>query len=260
MVTNSVWRLARPRSGSTSVIFSISSPHHSRRREDLDGIAAHPEGAAVKIDVVPLVLHVDQAPEHGVATHLLALFERERHAGVRLLGTDAVDARDRRHDDDVPAREQREGRRVTHAVDLFVDHRVLLDVRVRGGNVRLGLVIVVVRDKVVDRVLGKEVLELPVELRGEGLVGSDDERRPVHLLDDIGDREGLAGAGDAEEHLAPVLAVETGRELADRARLVAGRNVLRDELESGGGAFALGHPECRSRLARGTGHCRQRNS
>ena len=40
-------------------------------------------------------------------------------------------------------------------VDLVVDRRVLLDVRVGRGDVGLGLVVVVVGDEVLDRVVGK---------------------------------------------------------------------------------------------------------
>src|SRR5215210_3940400 len=45
-------------------------------------------------------------------------------------------------------------------VDLVVDRRVLLDVGVGGGEVGLGLVVVVVGDEVLDPVLGKELTEL----------------------------------------------------------------------------------------------------
>jgi hypothetical protein len=59
---------------------------------------------------------------------------------------------------------------VAHAVDLVVDDGVLLDVGVARGDVRLGLVVVVVADEVLDGVVGEELLELAVELRRERLV------------------------------------------------------------------------------------------
>ena len=52
--------------------------------------------------------------------------------------------------------------------------RVLLDVGVAARQVRLGLVVVEVADEVLDRVVGEEVAELAVELRGEGLVVGQD--------------------------------------------------------------------------------------
>src|SRR6185369_3389269 len=146
-------------------------------------------------------------------------------------GADAVDARDRRHDEDVPPREQRIGRRVAHAIDLFVDERVLLDVRVGRGDVGLGLVVVVVADEVVDGVVGEQGLELAVELVRQRLVVGDDQRRALDLLDDVGDREGLAAAGDAQQHLGRIAAPGGRDQLLDRARLVAHRRELGLEAE-----------------------------
>ena len=47
--------------------------------------------------------------------------------------------------------------------------------------------------KILHRVLREELLKLAVELRREGFIVGDDQRRLVQLLDDIGHREGLAG-------------------------------------------------------------------
>ena len=56
--------------------------------------------------------------------------------------------------------EQRAGGGVAQLVDLLVDVRVLGDVGVGARDVRLGLVVVVVGDEVLDGVLGEELLEL----------------------------------------------------------------------------------------------------
>ena len=131
----------------------------------------------------------------------LPLFEEHHHLEVDFGLAEAVDARDRRDDQHVVALEQRLGRGMAQLVDLVVDARVLLDEGVGRGDVRLGLVVVVVGDEVADRVFGEQALELVVELRGERLVRRHHQRRPVHLRDHVGHREGLARAGDAEQHL-----------------------------------------------------------
>ena len=113
-------------------------------------------------------------------------------------------------------------RRVAHLVDLVVDRRVLLDVRVGRRDVRLGLVVVVVADEVATALSGKSVAELVVELRRERLVGRDHERRLVHRGDDVRHGEGLAGAGDAEQHLVAARPSRTPAvERRDRLRLIA---------------------------------------
>ena len=161
--------------------------------------------------------------------------QRQHHAVVGLGRAEAVDARHAGDDDDVAALEERPRGRQAHAVDLVVDRRFLLDVRVARRDVRLGLVVVVVADEVLDGVLGKEALELLVELRRQGLVVRHHQRRPVHARDDLRHRERLARSGDAEQHLVPIAAVESLDELRLRARLIAAELEVGDEMESVGG-------------------------
>src|SRR5690606_18554158 len=98
-----------------------------------------------------------------------------------------------------------------------------------------------------DRVVREEGLELTVELGGERLVGREDERRALRLLDYLGHGEGLAGAGDAKQHLRTFLTVDTFDKVAYRGGLVTGGLELRRHTE-GNAAFRLG------RARRAVGH------
>ena len=140
------------------------------RRHDLDDVAAHAERAAAELDVVALVLNLDQLAQDVVALDALPLLQRQHHAVVGLGRAQAVDARHAGDDDDVAALEERPRGRQAHPVDLVVDRGLLLDVRVGGRHVGLGLVVVVVADEVLDGVLGEEPPELLEELRGQRLV------------------------------------------------------------------------------------------
>ena len=185
-------------------------------REQVDRVAAHPEAAALEGVVVALVLLLDEAAEQAGAVDLLPLVQAEGHLLVVLERTDAVDARDRGHDDDVVALHQRARRGVAHAVDLLVDRRILLDEGVGARHVGFGLVVIVVRDEVLDRVLREETLHLAVELRRQRLVGRHHQRRPALAGDDVGHGEGLARPGDAQQHLVALAAFDAGDELLDR--------------------------------------------
>src|SRR5579862_1076873 len=114
---------------------------------------------------------------------------------------------------------------MSEPVDVVVARRVLLDVEIGLRDVRLGLVVVVVRDEVLDRVAREELAELVTELGGERLVVGDDERRLADLFDRPRHRRRLACAGGADEGLEALTLVEAGRQLGDRPRLVAGRAV-----------------------------------
>ena len=200
------------------------------RRMDLEGVAADAELAADEALVVPLVLDVDEVPEHRVAARPLALDEPDGDRSVVDGRAEAVDAGDGRDDDHIAALEEGAGRRVPHLVDLLVARGVLLDVRVTARDVRLGLVVVVVRDEVLDRVVREELFELPVELRGEGLVVGEDQGRPAGVGDDLRHRDRLARAGHALQGLPFVAPREPGGELARGPGLVAGERPREHEV------------------------------
>ena len=111
---------------------------------------------------------------------------------------------------------------MAQALDLIVDGGVLLDIGVGVGDVGLGLVVVVVGDEILHGVFREELLELAAKLRGEGLVVRQHERRAVEARDDVCHREGLAGAGHAQEHLLLQAVFDAAHEGVDRLGLVPG--------------------------------------
>ena len=201
--------------------------------EHLDGVAPHAELVAGERVVVALVLEVDEPGEDRALVALLPLVEDQGVRFVRARRAEPVDRRHRRDDDDVAARHQRAGGRVPEPVDLVVDRRVLLDVGVGGREVRLGLVVVVVRDEVLDPVLREQLPELARELRRQALVGREHDRGPVDLRDHRRGGEGLPGTRDAEQGLEPVAPLDSPRQCLDGCRLVAGGRQVGDELERG---------------------------
>ena len=191
----------------------------------LDDVAAHPEAPAREHGVVADVLRVDERAQQLVAVVLGADLEDEDALPPFLRRAEPVDARHARDDDDVAAREERARRAEPEARDVVVLRRVLLDVEIGLRDVRLGLVVVVVGDEVLDGVLREELAELVAELRGERLVVGDHERRTLDLLHHPGHRRRLARACGTEQRLAAIPLAQRLRELRDRLRLVSGRAV-----------------------------------
>ena len=210
-------------------------------REDLDGVAADAEGAAAEGHVVARVLDVDEAAQQVVPVDLVADLERDHPVHVLLRRTEAVDAGDGGDHDDVPAGEQRVGRGVAQALHLLVDRGVLLDVGVRLRDVRLGLVVVVVRDEVLDRVVRQQLAELVGQLGGQRLVRRHDEGGALELLDHPRGGGGLAGAGRAQQDDILLTCADALLQLGDGRRLVAARLVGADDLEGRHRAFDLGY-------------------
>ncbi len=171
---------------------------------DLKGVAPHAELAPGEAHVVALVLDGHQALQHFVPVHLGA-FTQQNHLGQILFRrTQAVDAGDRGHNHHIVAGEEATGGRVAQAIDLLVDGGVLLDVGVRGGDVGLGLVVVVVGDEILHGVLGQELAELVAELSRQRLVVGDHQGGFAHRRDEIGHGKGLAGAGHAQQCLKAI--------------------------------------------------------
>ena len=99
------------------------------------------------------------------------------------------------------------------------------------GTYGFGLVVVVVADEIFDRVVREEPAEFLIELRREGLVVHHHERRPVDRFDDLRHGEGLAGAGDTQQHLALIAAIQPFDELRDGACLVSFELEVGNEFE-----------------------------
>ena len=203
------------------------------RRLHLDDVAASPEARAIEQHVVAAVLDVDEAAEDLLARVLLPHAQADELLLVLGRRAETVDARDGGDDHDIAAGQERRRRGVPQPVDVVVDRRVLLDVRVRGREVRLGLVVVVVRDEVLDRVLGEELAELVAQLRCEGLVVRDHERRALEARDHVRDGERLAGAGRPEERREAISSLDARYELIDRLGLIACGEVVAGKSEFG---------------------------
>ena len=220
-------QLARQRVEVLQPLDLVAEQHRPERgllvgREDLQRVAADAERPAPERLVVAVVLERDELAQQLVAVDEAAL---DQHLAVRVVGlgrAEAEDARDRRDDHDVAAREQRRRRGVAQPVDLLVDRRVLLDVEVARRDVRLGLVVVVVGDEVLDRVAREVRPELVAELGRERLVVRDHQRRPLQPLDRRGHRHRLAGAGGAEQRHAARALLDRLRDAVDRRRLIGG--------------------------------------
>ena len=127
-----------------------------------------------------------------VASHLHGGANRDDHCLVIFLAANAINARHTGDDNHVLAREQRTHRRKPQPFNLIVDARVLLDERIGARDVGLRLVIIEITDEIFHSVVRKKTFELGVELRGEGFVVRDDQRRFIEVFDHVGDRECFA--------------------------------------------------------------------
>ena len=200
--------------------------------ENIDRIAVYTERGRPEIVLAAGVERIDQRVQQFVATDHIADFQLDRR-GMEVLGiADPVYARHARYDDDVvTAAQQRRSGAEPHFLDPFVDRQILFDKSVRRRQVSLGLVIVVIRDEIFDRILRKEVFELAVELRRKRFVMAHDQRRLIQRGDHVGHRKRLARTGNAEQRIVPATVPQRRHELPDRFGLIPGGAVFRYQFE-----------------------------
>ena len=204
-----------------------------RGGDDLHHVAAHAEGTALLLKVVALVLYLHKPAQKLVAVDDHALAQRDGETLVFLRVAQAVDTADRGDDDHVAPLGQPRGGAVAHTVDLVVDGGVLFDEGVRGRDVGLGLVVVVIADEIAHGVFGEKLAELAGQLRRQRLVVGDDQRRAAEVFDDVGHGECLARAGDAQKHLMLEALLHALGQRGDGLRLIARGLIIGVYLEFG---------------------------
>ena len=190
------------------------------------------ETATTQFYIVADVECVNEAAQKLVAVQRLSLLYLD---DVLLQGhrsPHAVNARDGRHYHHIPApREQGRDSPQAQLVYLLVDGKVFFYVGVGGGQIRLRLVIVVVRNIVFHGVLGEEALHLLVELGGKRLVVAQHKGRFPRVGNDVCHGEGLARPGNAQQNLCFIAVLDALREAGYGLRLVAGRLVFGCQFE-----------------------------
>ena len=193
------------------------------RRKDIEHVAMHAKRSPAKVGVVALILHFGEALDRIALRQPVTLAQVQNHAVVLGRIAYAVDRRHRRDHDAVRPLENRLGRRKPHLLDVLVDRRILLDIKIARGHIGLGLIVVVVRNEIFDRVIGKELAELRIKLRRKGLVRRQHQRRPACAGDDVGHGVRFSRARHAEQGLERQAVFDAFDELIDRLGLIAGR-------------------------------------
>ena len=110
---------------------------------------------------------------------------------------------------------------MAQAVDLIIDGGILLNIGVGRGDIRLRLVVIVVRYEIFYRILWKKFAQLGAELCGQRFIVREHQRRTLGLLDDVRHGERLARAGNAHQRLLGQTVVDALHQFGYRLRLIA---------------------------------------
>ena len=81
---------------------------------------------------------------------------------------------------------------MSQTVNVIVNGRIFFDESIRGSNVRLRLVVVVVTDEVLHPIVGKELHHFLSQLCRQTFVGSQDQGWALSFFNSPSDRGALA--------------------------------------------------------------------
>ena len=166
-------------------------------REDVNGVAAHAEGAATEIDFVTAVLHLDQAGNDIALGNLVLGAQGQNHLVIFARVANTVNCRNSCYDDNVAAFHQRFGAGQPHLFNVLVDRGIFLDEQIALRHISFRLVVIVVADEIFDGVAGEKLAEFAIQLRCQGLVGGKNDSRTSEAGNGVCHGIGLAGAGYA---------------------------------------------------------------
>jgi len=200
-----------------------------RARPDLERITLDQKHARAPLGYRPSELDHHELTDDIFEDIGLADFESEALLLVLFDFSDAVDTGHGCDDDDVFSSQERLGGGVTQAVDLFIDGGFFFDIGACFYDEGFGLVVVIVRDKIVHRIVWEKFFEFLRELGSERLVVRDDERGFLHIGDNIRHGKGLARSRHPEERLKTLTRLESVRERGDGFGLVTSRRIWRVE-------------------------------
>ena len=197
------------------------------RGKNVQYVAVDAESAADEVVLVALILKFGQMSAEVFHFNIVTDMERNGHGRIGFNIAQTVNAGNRGDDNDVFVFQNVAGGRVAHAVDLFVQGRIFFDVGVGFGDIGLGLVIIVVGDKVFDMVVGKKLFHFRIKLGGQNFVRCHNQSRTLGFFNDFGHGKRLAGAGNPEQNLIGLAVVDARHQLFDGLRLVSGRRERR---------------------------------
>ena len=193
------------------------------RGEYFHNISPRAEHSSAEVDVVSFKPYLRKVFQQFLAVKFLPDTERHHHVVVFRRVTERVDTRNARNYYNVATLKQRRGRGMAQAVDFVVYRHIFFDICVRVRYICLGLVIIVIRYKILHRIFGEELAELRAKLSGKRFVVGKNERGTVDIGDNVRHGKSFARTGNAEQSLFFISVQNTLGQLFDSLRLVARR-------------------------------------
>src|SRR3990167_8926089 len=111
---------------------------------------------------------------------------------------------------------------MAQAVNFLVNGGLFFNVSVSLRNISFGLIVIVVRDKIMHGVFRKELLEFAVELGGQSFIMGNYQGGFLNFFYNAGHGKSFARAGYAQQSLVAVAVFYSLNQFSNGFRLIAG--------------------------------------
>ena len=197
-------------------------PYNSRliAQVDINHIAPDTELSPFKINIIPLILHINKPGYYLIPSNSHPSLYLKRHLPVLFRHPYAVYARYTRHDYYIITRKQRSCGRKPKPINILIYGGILRYICICLRKIAFRLIIVIVADKILHRIIGEEFLEFVVELRRKCLVMGYYKHRPLPSGYCIGYSESLSRTCNAKQCLMLLTIQKTRDQRIYRFRLI----------------------------------------
>ena len=206
--------------------FNADSPFTGPCRQHLNAVAPHTKCAAMKVDIVALILNIHQLAQNSIPIMHRAHPQRQRLFAVFLRRTYPINTGHTGYNNHVPPLQQRCRSRVTHFFNLLINLRILLYICIGGRHIGFRLIIIVIADKVFHCIFRKKLLKLTVQLRRQRFIVGNDQRRPIGFRNDIGHGKGFTRTGHTQHNLLGQARIQPIYQLSNGLGLITGRFIF----------------------------------
>ena len=210
----------------TNEIHTIGNKHINR-------VTLHTKLTPRRTHVITHIKRINQHPQQPIPAQPLTNTDINHRTTQRSRTPHAINTRHRRDNHNIPpARKQSRQCRQPQTVNLIINRKILLNIRVRMRQISLRLIIVIVRNIILNRILRKKLLHLSIKLGSQRLVMTQNQRRTIHIRNHISNSESLTRTRNTQQHLSTTAPNNTLRQLTNSLRLITRRTIFRRKPES----------------------------
>ena len=141
-------------------------------RKNIYDITAHPKIAPSQLDVIAGVLQLCKAAQDLTLIAKTALTQMQDHPMIGRWVAQPIDRRNRGNNDDVFTLQDGLGSGQAHLINMFVNRRIFFNEGIACRNIGFRLVIIIIRNKILNRITWKELPHLCIKLGSQSFVWS----------------------------------------------------------------------------------------